>query len=74
MEDHHLEEHDDDPGKDASVIREDRQIIETQANVSEQSYHEDEYDRQDRFIVHVVQVSQERGRIRVESPQANVPT
>jgi len=47
LEDHHLEEHDDDAGKNATIIRDDRQIVETQANVSKQSYHEDEYDRQD---------------------------
>ena len=35
LEDHHFEEHDDDPGKDASVVRNDWQIVKTHANVSE---------------------------------------
>lgn len=56
LEDHHLEEHDDGPGKDAAVVRDDRQVVEIQANVGEQGYHEDEYDRQDGLVVHVVRV------------------
>lgn len=45
LEDHHFEEYQNDPGEDASVIRNNWQIVETQANVSEQSYREDEHSR-----------------------------
>lgn len=45
LEDHHLEEHDDDSGEDAAVVRDDRQVVKIQANISKQSYHEDKHDR-----------------------------
>lgn len=68
LEDHHLEKHDNDPGEDTTVVRDDRQVVETQANVSEQSYYENEHDRQNKFVVHAIRGPQEHGCIRVESP------
>jgi len=58
LEDQHFEEHHEDPGEDASVVADDEDIVETHADVSEQRHYEDEHDRYDQFVVHVIQASQ----------------
>lgn len=72
MENQHLEEDHEDPGEDASVVGDDRDIVEAQANVGQQSYREHEYDRDDQLVVNVVQTPRQHGLVRIERPQADV--
>lgn len=68
MKEHHFEEHDEDPGEDASVIGNDRQIVEAEINVGKQCCGEDEHDRYGQFVVRVIQALREDRRAGVEIP------
>lgn len=54
LEDHHFEEHDDDPGEDASIVRNDWQVVQARTNVSQQSHHEDEHNCQNKLVIREV--------------------